>query len=138
MRDDTAALSLRDRWFLSILSFTIVGIVVKMAIRDLHGPELEACMRGPGDSILSKHLHCVSRNGTHSFADFLAVQGAKKEHPYYAAERARLRGSRSHANADRTDHRLRLANRSIARLKPRTAPNVDDESFIDPRVIGDE
>ena len=83
-------LSTVDMVVVVILALLVLTVLVLMAVRDMNGPRYEECNDG-GDGVLSKHLHCVSQNGTGTFADFLAAQGAKKEHPYYAAERERLR-----------------------------------------------
>ena len=78
---EESSFSRNDRCMLAFLLILAVLTVGKMAVRDLmSGPDLAACAHGNSDAMLSKHLHCVSQNGTRSFAAFLAMQGAKKEH----------------------------------------------------------
>ena len=134
-KEESTSFSRSDRYMLGFLGFLVVLVVAQMVIRDLDGPQIEAC---DGD-VISKHLHCVSRNGTRTFAEFLAVQGAKKEHPYYAAEReaqrARLRGSRS-SSQNRTEQHARPSDRP--RQRPPTRAGAEEDVFLDPRVTAGE
>ena len=125
------ALEAADRVALTVLALLVVAVLTRMALRDMSGPiDVDACVRGSGDAILSKHLHCVSKNTTGSFADFLQIQGAKKEHPYYAAERARLRGERGERGGERPS---RAQKPHLHRSNNTTNAN-EDVDFMDPRV----
>ena len=87
-----------------------------MAFKDLQGPDTEACVN-VADKI-SKHLHCVSKDGTKSFAKFLAEQGAKKGHPYYEAERARIKGQPKKAPVEREgDRRVESSSSSSSKSR---------------------
>ena len=89
--EESTGYSRSDLVVLGLLGLLTVGVLVQMAVRDMNGPIVEACYNADGTTIpLSKHIHCVGRNGTRTFSDFLDGQGAKKEHPFYAAERERL------------------------------------------------
>jgi hypothetical protein len=94
-----------DSIMIGVLSLLIIATLVLTAFRDIRGPDTSLC-EGVESSI-SKHLHCVSRNETRSFSQFLAEQGAKKQHPNYVAERARIHSRKGHgppplaADADR-------------------------------------
>ena len=134
--DDSTAFSRSDRYALGVLALLVVGVILLMAARDLNGPLVEACVTDGGDSVLPKHIHCVSRNGTKSFSAFLDAQGAKKEHPFYAAERSRLRGDRarrSHGGHNANATRLR-AGSAAARATHALPDGEGDDGFRDPRV----
>ena len=89
--EESTGYSRSDLVVLGLLGLLTVGVLVQMAVRDMNGPIVEACYNADGTRIpLSKHIHCVGRNATKTFSDFLDGQGAKKEHPFYAAERDRL------------------------------------------------
>jgi len=107
---------------------------VLMALRDLRGPDLTLCDNG-ADAKLSKHLHCVSTNGTSTFSAFLEAQGAKKEHPLYAAERARLRDRASRTNRTNNNRGRRPTNRT-ANTKATKVDDGDEGDFLDERVLG--
>lgn len=141
---------------MGVLGTLVVFVIALMVLRDMGGPEVNLCVEGSGDTTLSKHLHCVSRNGTRSFADFLATQGAKKEHPLYAMERARLRSERNHhqhlnrtagqdQSAVRKGERARAATPAIpaaalrgggshSRIHSSSRPDQGDDEFLDPAV----
>ena len=105
--------------FLGIL---VLGVVAHQAYLDhVRGPNWGEC-DGIANEHLSKHLHCVSQNHTGTFAQFLAEQGAKKEHPYYAAERERLKHHGS------TDSGRRASGREGS------AKHDSDGQWLDPRV----
>ena len=91
---ESTAFSKSDLWVLSLLALLVVGVIVKMAVKDMAGIDFEACENGR-DTMISKHLHCVTNNNSNyrDFGQFLAQQGAKKEHPNYVAERARIHGA---------------------------------------------
>ena len=89
--EESTGYSRYDLIVLGMLGLLTAGVIVQMAVRDMNGPIVEACYNADGTRIpLSKHIHCVGRNATKTFSDFLDGQGAKKEHPFYAAERDRL------------------------------------------------
>ena len=87
--DEDSAFRRADQWVLRILIILVVVVVARMAIKDFTvGPDLDKCTAEQGK--IPKHMHCVSRNGTRSFAEFLSTQGAKKAHPNYERERERV------------------------------------------------
>ena len=87
--DEDSAFRRADHWVLRIFIILVVAVVARMAIKDfMVGPEMDKCTAEQGK--IPKHMHCVSRNGTRSFAEFLSTQGAKKAHPNYERERERV------------------------------------------------
>ena len=96
-----------DYCMLGLLAFSVVAVVLRMVVKDSTvGLETDRCFAEQG--VISKHMHCVSTNGTHSFADFLATQGAKKGHPYYEQEKERVQEQKSrHRHPTTSDYHRR-------------------------------
>ena len=120
-----------DLAFLALLFALAIFTVARMAMRDMSGPQTNLCSHEADK--LSKHLHCVSEDGTKSFASFLAHQGAKKGHPYYEAEKARIH---SHAPKVHTHTKAPTVAQPRARSAERPPALVDDggEDSLDPAV----
>lgn len=89
---EDAAITRFDLYTLGFLVVLVIMVLGRMAWYDHQGPKTDIC--DEEQLKIAKHLHCVSHNNTKSFAEFLAAQGAKKQHPNYESERNRLAQSR--------------------------------------------